>query len=357
MSFFDRLLDPFRGKAVTIPPYDGAYKPNNALENAAAVQAVPAVDNLLLWDGKIVFSAGQSLYLLDVGVTVILSTFEAEITAMTALDEESLVIALDNGKLVFHGGARNGNVIEAPSDQPFLCPTALSKLDATTILVAQGSAVHKPSDWVVDLMSKRASGSLWKIDLQSGERIQLADKLAWPAGIYVGENKAVYVSEAFAHRIIHVQGNGAIAAVLTKIPGYPGRLAPAADGGVWLAVFAPRNRLIEFVLQEKHFRQDMLETVDRQYWIAPALSSGSSFLEPLQCGSVRTMGVHKPWAPSRSYGLAVKLNKALQPKASFHSRSDGARHGLTSIVDTGENVLVALKGAGLIVDLKTEVQA
>ncbi len=30
--FIDRLLDPFRGKAVTIPPMDGALKPNTALE-------------------------------------------------------------------------------------------------------------------------------------------------------------------------------------------------------------------------------------------------------------------------------------------------------------------------------------
>ena len=36
------------------------------------------------------------------------------------------------------------------------------------LYVAQGSARHRPSDWAVDLMSKNAFGSVWRIDLASG---------------------------------------------------------------------------------------------------------------------------------------------------------------------------------------------
>ena len=39
-------------------------------------------------------------------------------------------------------------------------------------------------------------------------------------------------------------------AVLSDLPAYPGRIAPARDGGFWLALFAPRNQLVEFVLRE-----------------------------------------------------------------------------------------------------------
>src|SRR5262249_51654376 len=139
--------------------------------------------------------------------------------------------------------------------------------------------------------------------------------------------------------------------VLSKLPGYPARLAPAADGGAWLALFAPRNRLIEFILEEDAYRAEMLREVPPEHWIAPTLSSGANFLEPLQCGGVKTMGIHKPWSPSRSYGLIVRLDSALRPVASFHSRANGRRHGITSVLDLDGRVLAASKGGGVILDL------
>ena len=102
------------------------------------------------------------------------------------------------------------------------------------------------------------------------------------------------------------------------------------------------------MLQEKHYRYDMMIEVPRDFWIAPALSSGTSFLEPLQCGGIRTMGVHKAWAPSRSYGLVAKLDRDYAPVASLHSRADGKRHGTTCAIEVDGRLLVASKGGGCI---------
>lgn len=350
MRLLDRLLDPFRGRAITIPPYDGAFKPNTALEEAPIRLAQVAPDNLALWARRPVFSAGAAVFALEDGGPRERARFDAPVSALAALNDETLVVGLESGRLVLLGGAGDGRTFDRLGSERLVSPTAIAVLDATTIVVAQGSARHAPSDWVVDLMEKRATGSVWKLDLASGQATALAKDLAWPSGVHVGRDGAIHVSEAFAHRIVRLEA-GRPVSVLTRIPGYPGRLSAAGDGGFWLAVFAPRNRLIEFVLQEDRFRRDMLATVERRHWIAPALSSGSSFLEPLQCGAVRTMGVHKPWAPSRSYGLAVRLDAALQPMLSFHSRSDGGRHGLTAILETDDGVLATVKGAGLIVDL------
>ncbi len=135
---------------------------------------------------------------------------------------------------------------------------------------------------------------------------------------------------------------------LRELPGYPARLSPAADGGAWLAIFAPCNRLIELVLQETHYRTDMMAGVPREFWIAPALSSGRSFLEPLQCGGIRTMGVHKAWAPSRSYGLVVRLGPDHTPLTSMHSRADGHRHGTTCAIEVDGRLLVASKGGDAV---------
>jgi len=108
-------------------------------------------------------------------------------------------------------------------------------------------------------------------------------------------------------------------------------------------------------MREKAYRYAMLNEIPAEFWIAPAFSSGNSFLEPLQCGGVKTMGVHKPWSPSRSWGLAVRLDNNAQPLTSYHSRADGQRHGVHSLLDTGKAILVASRGGNLIVDLRPGV--
>ena len=105
------------------------------------------------------------------------------------------------------------------------------------------------------------------------------------------------------------------------------------------------------MLQEDAYRRDMLAEVPRDFWIAPALSSNVSFLEPLQCGGVKTMGVHKPWSPTRSYGLVVRLDRNLQPIASFHSRANGRRHGITSAVEFAGVLVMAAKGGNALLAL------
>jgi hypothetical protein len=66
------------------------------------------------------------------------------------------------------------------------------------------------------------------------------------------------------------------------------------------------------------------------------------------------MGVLKPWAPSRSYGLAIKLAADFEPVMSFHSRADGSRHGTTSVLEQAGLLYVASKGGDVIVSLPAE---
>ncbi len=196
-------------------------------------------------------------------------------------------------------------------------------------------------------MEKNAGGSLWRIDLATGGGpAAWRSDLAFPYGILIRGRRAIVVAESWRHRLIAVpRQGGAPQPLLTKLPGYPARLAPAADGGAWLALFAPRNRLIEFVLLEDDYRAAMMREIDRastgsRRRSPPAPASSSR----CRCGGVKTMGIHKPWSPSRSYGLVVRLDAALQPVASFHSRANGRRHGITSVIEAGGQVLAASQG-------------
>ncbi len=356
---FDPILDIFRGKAVTIPPMDGAFRPNTALDKADVLLEIGAPDNLAFDGAHLLFSSGGDVLTLAPGSDAPerVERLPATVTAMAAGPDRALAIACDDGSIVIDGGKHADKRLTPASLGNLACPTALAFDGADHLLVAQGSGRHRASDWAVDLMEKNAGGSLWRVNLESGAAQRLAGDLAFPYGILI-QGERIVVAESWRHRLIAIpRQGGAPQPLLTKLPGYPARLAPASDGGAWLALFAPRNRLIEFVLLESDYRAAMMREIEREHWIAPALTSGSSFLEPLQSGGVKTMGIHKPWSPSRSYGLVVRLDAALQPVASFHSRANGRRHGITSVIEAGGQVLAASQGSNAILAIDPRPEA
>jgi Strictosidine synthase len=342
---FEPILDFFRGKAVTIPPLDGAFRADNTLEEAALFATLSRADNLAVLDNRVIASSGKVLYALDEGGHATeLQSYPDEITAIAVSSQNELVIGLENGDLLI-AGQRSAL---PPSVK---CITALSFAPDGSLWMANGSTHHSPSAWVADLMEKNVAGSVWKCDPGAQSFRLIADKLAFPHGL-LADNDGVVVSESWRHRLLRIDSKtGVPKIVLNHIPGYPSRLSPTPDGGAWLAVFAPRSRLVEFVLQEADYRFDMMASVPRDFWAAPALSSGHSFLEPLQFGSIRAMGIHKPWAPSRSYGMVVRLDASMVPTGSFHSRANGTRHGTCSVIENNNQLFVAAKGGDCILSI------
>jgi hypothetical protein len=342
---FEPILDFFRGKAITIPPLDGAFRADNTLEEAALFAELPGADNLAVLDNRLIASSGNILYALDEsGHATQLQSYPAEITAVAVSAKNALAIGLENGDLLIAGR-------QAALPPSVKCITALSFAPDGSLWMANGSGHHSPSAWVADLMEKNVAGSVWKCEPGTQNFRLIADKLAFPYGLLADTN-GVVVSESWRYRLVRLDGKtGEPKTVLNHIPGYPSRLSPTPDGGAWLAVFAPRNRLVEFVLQETDYRFDMMKNVPRDLWTAPALSSGHSFLEPMQFGSVRSMGIHKPWAPSRSYGMVVRLDGSMVPTGSSHSRANGTRHGTCSVIENDNQLFVAAKGGDCILSI------
>jgi hypothetical protein len=88
----------------------------------------------------------------------------------------------------------------------------------------------------------------------------------------------------------------------------------------------------------------MMATIDPSLWIAPSLRATGGYLEPLQGGAIRKLGIIKPWAPARSYGLVVRLSAEGEALESLHSRVGGRHHGITSVRVLGDRLLIASKG-------------
>jgi hypothetical protein len=358
MGLLRRTFDRFRGAgeaAITLPPMDGAIRPNQAIETAAVALEIERPDNLVFDGRRVLFSSGAAVLAFDpsrqTAKPEIIASFDSEVTCLATDAAGNLAVGLNDGAILFAAGPRKGQRIADPGAE-LSCPTALL-LTGEALLVCHGSRRHAPLAWKRDLMERNAAGSVWRIDLAQGKPKCLSDGLAFPYGVALDRSGGVVVSESWRHRLIGLpsERGGAQPALLDHLPGYPARLAPAAGGGYWLCVFAPRSRLVEFVLHERDFCEDMFVEVDVDYWIAPALNSGRSFLEPLQGGAIKQLGILKPWAPSRSYGLLIRLDDDFRPIASFHSRADGARHGVTSCLDLGGRVLVSCKGGDVIVML------
>jgi len=348
-----RIHDNFAGRgeaALAIPAMDGALRPNQALDEARAVLAVRAPDNLVLRDGAVLFSSGSELWELRGGTAASLGRQDNVITCL-AVGRAGLAIGLEDGRILLPGGS----VLESVGGRR--CPTALA-FDGDALLVAQGSARHSPSGWKHDLMERGSSGSVWRVPPEEGDATCLAEGLAFPYGLLVADGGTVVVTESWRHRLLRLDMRrpSRPEIVLADLPGYPARLAPAAGGGAWLCIFAPRSQLMEFVLREPGYRARMMQEVDPEYWIAPALASGRSFLEPLQGGAVKQMGILKPWAPARSYGLVIRLDAAWEPVKSLHSRADGDRHGVTSCLEQTDELLIASKGGDVILSVQASLR-
>ncbi|MFT3672909.1 hypothetical protein [Aestuariivirga sp.] len=341
MSLLDPLLDLFRGKAVTIPPMDGALRPNTMLDEAEVVVAAIEPDNLAVLKGKLIYSSGHEVR--QVSPHKVLATLPSPVTALAVSSDDVLALGLEDGTLKIGEKTVAG----------FNCITALTFHEGA-LYVCNGSADFAPSQWTSDLMHRNRSGSVWRVDPATGSRTQLASGLNYAYGITVDtRNQRLVVSESWAHRLVAVPlSGGRPAEVLSRLPAYPARLT-ATHTGYLLALFAPLNRLVEFVLQEPQYRADMMREIDSRFWIAPTLSPAHSFLEPLQNGGVRSMGVHKPWSPSRSYGLVASLDHDFQPETSFHSRANGRFHGVTSAILFDGRVVAASKGGNHIIGIAT----
>ncbi len=354
--WWDRFLDPLRGRAITIPPLDGGLRPNTALETAPLIAGMPRPAALAVAGDRLLAATGPEVREIRAGGEVVAVRFDCPVSALAGLGDGGFAAALEDGTVAFCGGRHDGRRIAGIGPDRLACPTAIAAVPDGSghLLVTQGAPGKTPADWVADLMEHGAAGSLWRLDPAGGGVECLAGGLAWPAGVLPLPGGEAIVAESWRHRLVRVAAGGAKVPVLEKLPAYPGRLVPTASGGALLALFAPRNRLVELVLQEEGYRRAMMAEVPRPLWIAPALDPPASFLEPLQCGGVRTMGVFKPWAPSRSCGLVVELDATFRPLRSWHSRADGRRHGIVDVAVHGGRTVAASRGGNAVVVLEEE---
>ena len=343
-DFVDRFLG--RGDAtITVPSFDGALKPNQILEKAETIGRFDAAEDLAS-DGKVLYIAdGPAILRLDGGATSEVRRFDRAITALCCPPDGGLAVALDGREVQVFATPSAASAAATFSDPAINAINALSPGPRRTLIATDGSTARPWRQWVHDLMERGRTGKVLTLDIASGRVGTLASGLHFAFGACAA-GETVLVSESWRHRIIAITADGSQRTVLDNLPVYPSRLSPAASGGFWLTAFTARTQLVEFVLRESAYRRRMMSEIDPEYWIAPKLKSGQSFLEPMQGAHIKTMGVVKPWAPPRSYGLIIRLNDDGLPLYALHSRVDGINHGIVAAVEMNGSLYALAKGPG-----------
>ena len=342
-----------------IPTMDGTLSPNDRLDALAAVgDPVPGADDAAEGpDGAIYVSAGKHvLRLAGEGYQErrVWATFEGDAGGLAWHPDGRLLVCVAGRGLASVDTAGRQTWLGEADKQLLRCLTSVAVAADGTIFATDGSTACQPADWTRDLMAKHHAGRLVSCGPALDRPEVLLRGLHYPNGLAVsGDGQSLWFTEAWNHRVSRapIDGKrlGKARTVIANLPGYPARLGGAAGGGFWLALFAARTHLVEFVLREDDYREEMLRTIEPHLWVAPALATSGHCHEPMQFGSIKALGIEKPWAPPRSYGLLVRIDGEGDILESLHSRVGGRHHGITAARETAQGLVIISKGSGRVI--------
>jgi sugar lactone lactonase YvrE len=363
VGFLDHLVRDIRsvidrdGEQDAIPPLDGALSPNDRLEACAVIgDPLPGLDDVVASDnGALFVSAGRHVLKLSgtgFAERTLVAEFEGEAGGLAFHPDGRLLVCVAGHGLAAIDPARpTPSWLRSADGRPLAGLLSVAAAPDGRIYAVEGSVGRALAEWRHDLMEKCHSGRLVTCGAALDGAATLLGDLHYPYGIAI-ESGELWFTESWAHRVsrmaLPLAGPARPQTVLRNLPGYPARLRPDGHGGFYLALFARRTHLIEFVLKEDDFRRDMIASVPPDHWIAPAYAGGADCLEPMQIGGVKALGIQKPWAPPRSYGLLVHLDANGEPTSSIHSRAGGRFHGITAACATAQGTVIAARGAGCL---------
>lgn len=110
------------------------------------------------------------------------------------------------------------------------------------------------------VLEHRADGRLIRLDLSTGEATVLLDDLAFANGVALSPaGDFVLVNETAAYQVRRYWLSGPRAGSqdvwLAALPGFPDNIRIDAEGLVWIALFAPRNALMDALAPYPRIRQ------------------------------------------------------------------------------------------------------
>ncbi len=103
---------------------------------------------------------------------------------------------------------------------------------------------------VLDIVEHGGHGRLLEWDPATGRATTVMRGLEFANGVAMtADHQGVLLCETGRYRVIRVgvagAARGSLATVIDELPGFPDNISPAGDGTYWVALFAPRNALLD----------------------------------------------------------------------------------------------------------------
>lgn len=340
-----------------IPPMDGGLRANDLLDQATVMCAGEDLDPddlIVRSDGAVVFTSGNALVTVEGADCRVVADVGGRAGALAELGD-ALVVAVEGHGLVRVGA--DGDVHDLCTDIVVRrCVTDMAVV-GDQVLVTIGSDNLGSDEWSRGLLTDTEDGLLVRVNAD-GSSVVLAERLAWPAGIAVSGDE-VFVSlsldYAIERRALSDLGRPG-KAFLRNLPAYPGRIRFGGDR-VWVTAPYARNRMTEMFTDDRDMVQALLDRIHPDEWPVPRLRLDNPYRDLMQLGQLRVLGVLKPWAPPRSYGLVFTVDMNGLVRNSVHSRVDGRHHGVTGIALDAERVVLAVRGSRTVVTMDKGVLA
>lgn len=363
MSLITDLIDAlvFPNRDVhAIPVLDGGFSPNQRLEIANRLGSkYSSPDDFALGpDGALYISCESEIIRCagaDFNERTVWATFEANVGGLAWHPAGRLLVCVSGiGVLSFSpDGHRVASLLKVSTGN-LECPTAITVAADGTIYVTNGSRHHPTDRWLHDLMEAHSpTGELIETDVELRNSSVLLSGLSWPNGISLSHDETeLWFTESWTHSLSAFSRETKLTRkIVSNFAGYPARITQNNAGGYWLAFFALRTQLVDFVLREREYCKKMMERIEPDLWIAPSLAATNGYLEPTQMGGIKKLGIQKMWSPPRSYGLVALIDNTGETTESFHSRVGGTAHGITAVKPVGDRVLAVSKGHNQLLDL------
>ena len=329
-----------------MPPFEAGLRPNSHLDEADTLLAVATYepDGVVgLGDGVYRFSAGQDLWELRGGSVSSVASFDGLAGSIEQLGDVTLVAV--EGQGIKRVESTRDSTVETfcHAEEVRRCVTDLTVVDSGQVYITIGSRQYGVDQWAHALVDGDRTGELLCVE---GTSVSLvSDGMGWPAGVCGASSGSLLVATSFDYTISTLNPEtGEGEPIVSNLPFYPGRLRSSSGDGCWVAAPYVRNRGTELLLSEREFVAEMVRTIEPSGWLVPRLRSDRPHTDALQIGQLRVLGVLKPWAPPRSYGLVAHLAANGRFDFSAHSRVDATNHGVTDTTFDGSRLVVATRG-------------
>jgi sugar lactone lactonase YvrE len=191
--------------------------------------------------------------------------FDSAGTLFVADGRRGLLAVDTAGTVRLLADSADGTRIEFADDLAVAADGKVYFSDASTKFGVSSQTDEEAS--VLDIIEHGAHGRLLEWDPRTGTATVVRAGLQFANGVAMTpDQRAVFLCETGAYRVVRigVVGNerGRLTPVLENLPGFPDNISLGLDGRYWVALFAPRNALLD-ALSARPFLRKVVARIPR----------------------------------------------------------------------------------------------